>query len=70
MPSHSETQREQATEVEELRRLSPKVTGGLLRVHQEAYRDRAVPAKHKLLTAMATSIARSRVCWSIIWAKM
>ena len=70
MPSHSETQCEQATEVEELRRLSPKVTGGLLRVRQEAYRDRAGPVKHKLLTAMAISIARSEVCWSIIWAKM
>jgi AhpD family alkylhydroperoxidase len=41
----------------ELRRLSPKVTGGLLRMRQEAYRDGAVPAKHKLLTAMAISIA-------------
>jgi len=42
---------------EELRRLSPKVTGGLLRMRQEAYRDGAVPAKHKLLAAMAISIA-------------
>lgn len=41
---------------EELRRLSPKVTGGLLRMRQEAYRDGAVPAKHKLLAAMAISI--------------
>lgn len=41
----------------ELRRLSPKVTGGLLRMRQEAYRDAAVPAKYKLLTAMAISIA-------------
>jgi len=40
----------------ELRRLSPKVTGGLLRMRQEAYRDAAVPAKYKLLTAMAISI--------------
>lgn len=45
----------------ELRRLSPKVTGGLLRMRQEAYRDATVPAKYKLLTAMAISIAiRSR----------
>ena len=42
---------------EELRRLSPKVTGGLLRMRQEAYRDGTVPAKHKLLAAMAISIA-------------
>ncbi len=41
----------------EFRRLSPKVTGGLLRMRQEAYRDATVPAKYKLLTAMAISIA-------------
>jgi AhpD family alkylhydroperoxidase len=53
---------EQATNGEaqlfiELRRLSPKVTGGLLRMRQEAYRDGTVAAKYKLLTAMAISIA-------------
>lgn len=52
----------QATKVEsglfaELRRLTPKVTGGLLRMRQETYRDGAVAAKYKLLTAMAISIA-------------
>lgn len=52
----------QATKVEtelftELRRLTPKVTGGLVRMRQEAYRDGAVAAKYKLLTAMAISIA-------------
>ncbi len=41
----------------ELRKLSPKVTGGLVRMRQEAYRDASVPAKYKLLTAMAISIA-------------
>jgi AhpD family alkylhydroperoxidase len=41
----------------ELRRLSPKVTGGLVRMRQEAYRDAAVAAKYKLLTAMAISVA-------------
>ncbi|ALA57984.1 carboxymuconolactone decarboxylase family protein [Nitrospira moscoviensis] len=41
----------------ELRKLSPKVTGGLLRMRQEAYRDAVVAAKYKLLTAMAISIA-------------
>lgn len=40
----------------ELRTLSPKVTGGLLRMRQEAYRDATVAAKYKLLTAMAISI--------------
>lgn len=34
----------------ELRKLSSKVTGGLLRMRQEAYRDGTVAAKHKLLT--------------------
>lgn len=41
----------------ELRKLSPLVTGGLLRMRQQAYRDGAVAAKYKLLTAMAISIA-------------
>ena len=40
----------------ELRRLSPKVTGGLVRMRQEAYRDATVAAKYKLLTAMAISV--------------
>lgn len=50
-------QQDQPTAFEELRRLSPKVTGGLLRMRQEAYRDAAVAAKYKLLTAMTISIA-------------
>lgn len=41
----------------ELRKLSPTITGGLLRMRQEAYRDGTVSAKYKLLTAMAISIA-------------
>lgn len=53
---------EQATNVEaglfaELRKVSPKVTGGLVRMRQEAYRDATVAAKYKLLAAMAISIA-------------
>ena len=40
----------------ELRRLSPQVTGGLLRMRQAAYRDAAVAAKYKLLAAMVVSI--------------
>lgn len=40
----------------ELRRLSPQVTGGLLRMRQETYRDAAVAAKFKLLAAMVVSI--------------
>jgi len=42
---------------EELRRLSPKVTGGVMRMREEAYREKAVPSKYKLLTAMSISIA-------------
>lgn len=41
---------------EELRRLSPKVTGGLLRMREAAYRDATVAAKYKLLTAMVVSV--------------
>jgi AhpD family alkylhydroperoxidase len=41
----------------ELRRLSPKVTGGLLRMRQETYWDGAVPAKYKMLAALVISIA-------------
>lgn len=53
---------EQATNIEvglfaELRKLSPKVTGGLLRMRQEAYRDGTVAAKYKFLTVIAISIA-------------
>jgi alkylhydroperoxidase/carboxymuconolactone decarboxylase family protein YurZ len=57
MTAESTTRRDQQSEFEELRRLSPKVTGGLLRMRQEAYRDATVAAKYKLLTAMAISIA-------------
>lgn len=52
---------DQTTHVEtglftELSKLSPKVTGGLLRMREAAYRDATVAAKYKLLTAMAISI--------------
>lgn len=50
-------QREQPSVFEELRRLSPKVTGGLVRMREAAYRDAAVAAKYKLLAAMVVSIA-------------
>lgn len=42
---------------EELRHLSPRVTGGLVRMRQETYRDNKVAAKYKILTALAISIA-------------
>ena len=41
----------------ELRRLSPKVTGGILRARQAAYEDGTVPSRIKLLTALAVSVA-------------
>jgi len=41
----------------EFRKLSPKVTGGLVRMRDEAYADGAVPGKYKLLTALAISVA-------------
>ncbi len=42
---------------EELRRLSPKVTGGLVRMRTESYADGAVSREMKLLTALAISVA-------------
>lgn len=41
----------------ELRRLSPKVTGGILRARQAAYEEGTVPSRIKLLTALAISVA-------------
>jgi hypothetical protein len=41
----------------ELRRLSPKVTGSIMRARQATYENGQVPAKFKLLTAMAISVA-------------
>lgn len=37
----------------EFRKLSPKVTGGLVRMREETFRDAVVPAKYKILTALA-----------------
>lgn len=37
----------------ELRKSSPKVTGGLVRMREETFKDAAVPAKYKILTALA-----------------
>jgi alkylhydroperoxidase/carboxymuconolactone decarboxylase family protein YurZ len=54
--SEVETQTPEST-FAELRRVSPKVTGSIMRMREEAYREKAVPAKYKLLTAMSISIA-------------
>lgn len=40
----------------ELRRLSPKVTGWLVRMRQETFRDAAVPARYKILAALAVVV--------------
>ncbi len=37
----------------ELRKLTPKVTGGLVRMREETFRDAAVPAKYKILAALS-----------------
>jgi len=37
----------------ELRRLTPKVTGGLVRMREETFKDAFVPAKYKVLAALA-----------------
>ncbi|MGB4704216.1 MAG: carboxymuconolactone decarboxylase family protein [Candidatus Saccharicenans sp.] len=37
----------------ELRELSPVVTGSLIRMRDETFRDAAVPAKYKILAALA-----------------
>ncbi len=41
----------------EMRRLSPKVTGGIMRSREAAYADGKVAGKYKLLTAIAISVA-------------
>ena len=43
--------------VQELRTLSPGVTGGVVRMRQHAYGDGKVAKKYKLLTAVAISVA-------------
>ena len=40
----------------ELRKQTPKVTGSLVRMRQETFRDAAVPAKYKILAAVAIAI--------------
>ena len=41
----------------EMRQLSPRVTGGILRARDASYEDGTVAGKYKLLTALAISIA-------------
>lgn len=41
----------------ELRKLSPKVTGALVRMREDTFRDAAAPAKYKVLAALAVVVA-------------
>ncbi len=40
----------------ELRRQTPKVTGSLLKMREETFKDGAVPGKYKVLAALVTVI--------------
>ena len=42
---------------DKLRRLSPKVTGSLVRMRAETFKDSVVPAKYKILAALAIVVA-------------
>jgi len=44
------------TSYEEFRKQTPKVTGSLVRMRQETFRDAAVPAKYKILAALSIVI--------------
>jgi AhpD family alkylhydroperoxidase len=42
---------------DKLRRLSPKVAGGLIKLRSDTFKDSAVPAKFKILSALAIVVA-------------
>jgi len=52
-----QTVKEFDPEVLELRKKSPQVTGGLLRIRAKAYSDGIFPAKVKILTALDIAVA-------------
>lgn len=54
--THEETTTDQSL-FAEMRKLSPKVTGGIMRARKASYEDGKVAGKYKLLTAMAISVA-------------
>lgn len=56
MKTKEDTQRNDSL-CTEMRRLSPKVTGGIMRAREAAYGDDKVLGKYKLLTALAISVA-------------
>jgi AhpD family alkylhydroperoxidase len=57
MAKTNEIMTEEESLYSEMRRLSPKVTGGIMRARQAAYEEGKVASRYKLLTAMAISIA-------------
>jgi len=42
---------------DKFRRLSPKVTGGLIRMRSDTFKDSVVPAKYKILSALSIVVA-------------
>jgi AhpD family alkylhydroperoxidase len=42
---------------DKFRKLSPKVTGSLIRMRSETFKDASVPAKYKILSALAIVVA-------------
>jgi len=38
------------------RKLSPKVTGGLVRMREDTFKDASVPAKYKILAALVAVV--------------
>lgn len=42
---------------ERLRKMSPRVTGGLIRMRAASFEEGAVPAKYKVLTALSIVVA-------------
>jgi AhpD family alkylhydroperoxidase len=55
---------------EKFRKLSPKVTGGLLRMRSETFKDASVPAKYKILSALAIVVATKCEPCIIAYTKM
>ena len=42
---------------DKFRRLSPKVTGGLIRMRSDTFKDSVVPSKYKILSALTIVVA-------------
>ena len=57
MPKTDEKYFKEETLYAEMRKLSPKVTGGIMRAREATYANGEVESKYKLLAAIAISIA-------------